>query len=71
MASLRLKKLKPQKFKPQNFKPQNFKPPAKERMEALEELWAAVKEWRSQPLGYTPKIALAVEHMNKLERTTS
>ena len=58
-------------FKPQNLKPQNFKPPAQERMEALEELWAAVKEWRSQPLGYTPKVALAVERMNNLERRTS
>ena len=42
-----------------------------ERTEALEELWTAVKDWRVQPLGYSPKLAMAVERMNNMERKTS
>jgi hypothetical protein len=42
-----------------------------ERIAALEELWAAVKDWRQQPLGYTPKIAQAVARIDALERKTS
>jgi hypothetical protein len=39
-----------------------------ERTAALEELWAAVKDWRGQPLGYSPKIAQAVQRIDNLER---
>jgi hypothetical protein len=41
---------------------------SKDRTAALEELWAAVKDWRKQPLGYSPKIAQAVQCIDNLER---
>ena len=50
--------------------PENPEPPMKERIEALEELWSAVKDWRVQPLGYSSKLAAAVERMNNMERKT-
>jgi hypothetical protein len=51
--------------------PENTEPMMNERTEALEELWAAVKDWRVQPLGYSSKLAMAVERMNNVERKTS
>jgi hypothetical protein len=50
---------------------ENLAPLVKVRIEALEELWSAVQEWRRQPLGYTPRMATAVERINNLEMKTS
>lgn len=48
--------------------PENSEPMMNERTEALEELWIAVKDWRVQPLGYSPRLAMAVERMNHVEK---
>lgn len=42
-----------------------------ERVAALEDLWAAVKDWRQQTLGYTPKMAQAIGRIDNLERKTN
>ncbi len=49
----------------------NTKNNSTERIAALEGLWAAVKDWRQQSLGYTPKMAQAVARIDDLERKTT
>ncbi len=49
----------------------NTKNNSTDHIAALEDLWAAVKDWRQQSLGYTPKMAQAVARIDNLERKTS